>query len=175
MNHILFVEKLNEIKPDKEHLLSLGFSNSLSELFVKKFSIFPRKIQTSYNNELLALINNFDMTSFDIMGIEFDPKLTVKEKFLKFGRYDFGDLQFSRENYEIVLGDASDSCKIIMRVAKDGNTFLNSLFSLASYTIKNVTKDPEANKIDKSEFAALLATEAGGEEYVRFYKYVLGI
>src|SRR5688572_3216538 len=174
MNHNLFVEQINEIKPDKEHLLSIGYSNSLSELFVEKFSIRPRKIQTSYNNELLALINNFDMTSFDIMGIEFDPKLTVKEKFLKFGRYDFGDLQFARGNYEIVLGDASDTDKIVMRVAKDGNTFLKSLFSLARYTIRNVIKDPEAKKIDKSDFADLLATEAGGVQYLRFYKYVLG-
>lgn len=175
MNHKEFVSRVKKKSPTEGQLVNLGYSSEEAFFWKKKFSITERKVQTSYNNELLALINNYDLTDFEVLGLVFFEKIKVKETVLVFGKYDFAELGIFRPTYEVILSDPEQNDLTLMKCAKNGDYFLESMIMLTEYAIHSVLNEQDVMNFSKDNFAEELGIQAGGSEYIRFYKYVLGI
>ena len=171
MRYKIFVEKINSLLNNKEDLYNLGYSREFVEMIYSRFKIGFKKVNFSYNNELLSLINNCDLSSFNIRELVFFDNTFTTQDAIFFGKYDDYPLGISRLSKEIIMFNQNNE-SIIMKVSTNASAFLDALFVIAKYTSDGILKK------EKPQISMIIeeaTTLLGGYEYNSFCRLIFGV
>ena len=150
-----FVDYLNSLIPSS--------TNGMAKEILKKMKIEPQAHPTSYNDELSALINNYEMDGIEIGMISFLGLYKITDDHYIFGNIEMDFIGFDKNTREIVLLDHDEIAFVMMKCAKDSISFLKVLKRYSEYTIRRLLNE-EVTAINSS----LIYSEAGGLEYKSF-------
>lgn len=154
-----FVDYLNSLIP-------LTTSGGQEAIF-GRMRIEPQSHPTSYNDELSALINNYDLDGVDIGMVSFLGKYMITDDHYIFAKIDLDFIGFNKKDREIVLLDHDNIGFVIMKCAKDSKSFLQVLQVYSEYTIRRVlNEEPPAINL------APVYDKAGGHSYARFIDFL---
>jgi hypothetical protein len=169
-----FVKKLAELKPKREDIDKDGVSEKYVLRVLGSYDSFPKKNQ--YNphvDEVINLIECYDVSKVEIGSISFFEQFTSDDKFIYFGSFDADNLAIEIESGMIVLVEYGLH-HIISECAENGDKFLDAII----FGFEVVTKyRVDENLSDNQKFACSMASRcanlAGGDLYLPFYKTLL--
>lgn len=172
MNADEFANRLQANEPTADELIEHGWPQSLVEE-VKARYICPLRNQNldiDGKDALLDFINRYSVETVEIGFIRFDepPKQIEIEKYgtcLIVASVDADFLACSLNSGEILLLDGCNLPFVMTRVARDGESFLDSLIELVEATRR--ADDPV-------QVAQRCAELAGSEEAIGFYEMLAG-
>lgn len=131
------------------------WQNQPDPIKYNEWSVKERKILTKdirfeeYNNEILNLIHNFDVSDFDVGGISFDNELHIFADYTYFGWDNFGDricyYRFSKEVFTYYV--AADEYQF--KCASNDGEYLDALFELYMLYLKRLVSE------DRKDFRQL--------------------
>lgn len=173
-----FVALLNGLAPSNEKLESIGFTNEEAEDFAKTYECINRDKAESLTltDEVLSeLISRWDLSQITIGMIEF---LELPQQYgsdVQLGLVETDPLVLSCESNKIAVIEAGTE-NILWLAAKDGAFFLDALVHTAGFLTKRMLEEIDYDDLDSAGSAALeCAKKAGGNEYIDFYKMLLGV
>ncbi|GGH21943.1 hypothetical protein [Mucilaginibacter phyllosphaerae] len=175
MNANEFVKKVSMLKPNTEDFQNVEISEESKEQYIAEFNV--KKISDKmYENEIVNLISNYDVTSFRVHDITFDADYQQDNEYLYFGFDIYDRLIINKDNGKIFSYDAYGD-RIVLACAENAEKFLDALYEIMKFSkTKMLTKYSEKIFIENSKKVAYLAAlHAGGEEYEDYYKVMLGI
>lgn len=153
-----------------EHLNEMRNANNSLELksYTEYMEIIPKEHQTNYNNELSLLINNYKMDNIIVGALTFFGKYKVFDNYLAFANIEMDYLALNIDNDEIVLLDHDDTSFVMLKCAKNANSFIEVLFYYFNHTFYRITKH---NKYKVKELFKIYEL-AGGGEYKKFVDFI---
>jgi hypothetical protein len=170
MNAKQFVKKINTlIEGKKEDTLRIKGNEHIEKVF-SMMEIYPVKHQTSYKDELSSLINNYEMSQVEIGMFSFLDKYSVSDNFLFFGKIDMDLLGAKRDTREIILVDHDDENFIMLRCAKNSESFLDFLFLYTEFVVNKVIGSHNFDWPNKEIIIEL----CGGSDYTQFVDFICG-
>lgn len=125
-----FVKRLNA-------LLDEDSGRQIKKL-IERMRIYPKKNQTSYRDELSALINNYEMYNVEIGLFGFFDEYKVVEEYLLFGRIEMDLLAVDRKTREIVLLDHDSTDHVMIKCCKSSSDFLEILYVYSEFTVNRL-------------------------------------
>lgn len=173
-----FVQKLAELAPSVEQLISMG----ITRIDTERQSYFALKklgksdSESKYTDELFRLANDFNLENVEIASITFFKDIKEFRNFYIFGKADLDLLSLNKDNGEIVTLDYTAECSIMYECALDGNKFLDALSEAAKYFELCGRDDSvyEDNNFAKSEALRFANLAGNPERYYPFYSLLLG-
>lgn len=173
-----FVAVLNELAPSIKKLESIGFTNEEAEEFAKTYKCINRyKIEslTLTDEALSALISKWDLSKITIGMIEF---LELPQQYgpdMQIGFVETDPLVLFYDSNKIAVIEAGTE-NLLWLVAKNGAFFLDALVNIADFLTKRMLEEIDYDDLDSAENSALeCAEKAGGNEYIDFYRMLLGV
>jgi hypothetical protein len=142
-------------------------SNQKNKEVISKMRINPQKNQTSYRDELSSLINNYDLASVEIGMFQFLSQYEVTPEYMLFGKIEMDFLARDRNSKEIVMLDHDELEYVMLRCAKDSDTFLDFLSIYCKYIMSQLCEDFSYSVPEKN----FLYNVCGGEEYKKFVDF----
>lgn len=146
MKAIEFVEYIRG-KPIDPKLVNIQFSGRTAERIISNYKIGDKSSKyVEYGNEILNLIHNYDLSTFEVGEITFQSELFIAGDYVFFGWDDYGDrvcyYEFSKEvsTYYVAADQYQNKC------ADSDESFLDALFELYMLSLKRT------NSLDRSNF-----------------------
>ncbi|MGJ1196489.1 hypothetical protein ACR777_08625 [Sphingobacterium spiritivorum] len=170
-----FVKNINEAQLSFEFLKS-QFGESFANDFLEEGRITQEKQEfIEYNNEILNLILNYDLSKFRVINISFDDDLFRDKQEIFFGWEVNGDrLGFNIDTKE-VFAYYIHTEKISGYCAPNDMIFLDVLFELHKLNNQRMSLDDDEkiSMLDK-EFMHKMTRFFVDQKYVGFYSVVIG-
>jgi hypothetical protein len=169
-----FVLKVKTIAPIVDDYINNGYSKKLANENVKSFFIKEKKSYSRFEDELLRLVDCFEVNSIAIGMVKFSEDIEIKNDF-----YIIGQVEADWLVVDKVLGVVKVvelfSCKDLWTCSINGAYFLDAIFEVKKFitsTSLNINWKDEQNDLCaiSEEFGII----AGGKEYIEFYKMLIG-
>jgi hypothetical protein len=176
MNAEEFVEKIIGLKPTSIELVGLEYPNGLLDTWLKEFTI-KKKATVEYDNQILTIIKNYDVSSLNINDITFDNNYFDDGEHFCFGWDATGDrLAIYKPNGKIVAYDVYGD-RITFQCAESAEKFLDALLEIMKFVREKILNNYDEETRDKrsKDVAYIASLRAGGEEYEDYYKSVLWV
>ncbi|MBC6999642.1 hypothetical protein [Cytophaga sp. FL35] len=177
MTSIEFADKLKSLAPSKESLSRLGVDDEFIKHYLNSYNLKRIKNEIAHIDPILNLINNHDVSNFDIGMINLNSADDVfeTEKNIIVGSYDADMLAIDKITDEIVILDWENPDYVISRCSKDSETFLYAILEVAKinkemFFDEGLSENQQAIKEKSMEIAGI----AGDERYLNFYLTILG-
>ena len=141
-----FVEQIRKNTVDPESV-KMKYSREAAASIINSYNIGDKSSKyVEYGNEILNLIHNYDLSTFEVGEIKFESELFIAGDYVFFGWDDYGDrvcyYEFSKEvsTYYVAGDEYQDKC------ADNDESFLDALFELHKLYLKRT------NSLDRSNF-----------------------
>lgn len=154
-----FVNELNALIDSND--------NDGAQPILNMMRIKPVKRQTSFNDELGALINNYEMEGVEIGMFGFFSGYKVIEKHLLFGKIEMDLLGVDRSTKEIVLLDHDQTDHVMLKCASNSASFLDFLDIYAKFIINRLFKRDDYKLPELTRIYEI----CGGEDYKQFVDF----
>lgn len=135
---------------------------------VERMRIYPKRNQTSYRDELSALINNYEMSNVEIGVFSFFDGYKVVEKYLLFGKIEMDLLAVDRSTREIVLLDHDNIDHVMIKCSKSSSDFLEILYVYSEFTVNRLLDNDTYVLPEKK----VLNEISGGDAYGKFVDFL---
>ncbi|MEN0052893.1 MAG: hypothetical protein AAGC65_04455 [Mucilaginibacter sp.] len=170
MIHTEFVTKLKGIASSPEFYKAHGLDQDLINEIIEGYQISKTSnSQPLINDELLLLLENYDLTKTAIGMVEFVDKPYRNDNRIFFGKFEVDDLVIDIPTGEVRCFE-SKSTHLLWACAKSGGHFLSSLYEAASFLEKRMLDNELYENEDIGQDVARYCAElAGGNQYVDFY------
>ena len=167
-----FVELLKRATPTKQELESYGLAGSEIDDIQVLFYAIPRSTGgLEQPDELIALITEFDCSSVEIGGIEFESSPKPHSHGIAFGKYEADALVLLNEG-DIAMFDHADVGVGPIVIAADSDSFLDAL---AQFVEILRSKVDWADRFDEAvEQCSQLANGKNSKEFFRSMLAFLG-
>jgi hypothetical protein len=170
-----FVKKLSELKPKREDIDKGGVSEKYVLRVLESYDSSPKNEEYKPNvDEIVNLINCYDVSKVEIGSIDFLDEPVIDEKFIYFGSSAGDNLAIEIDSGMIVMVEYGLH-HIISECAENGNKFLDAFILAAKiiteYRINSSLSDDQGIACGVALKCAKLA---GGDLYLPFYKTLLG-
>lgn len=127
------------------------------------------------NDPIENLIKSYNLTNVEIGMVRFNQKVSRKQDYLLFGKFEVDDIAISHITKEVVLLEGG-TIHILSYCAANSNAFLAALLSMAAFLEKRAIDDGLfEDELAQKHFAIKCADVAGGEKYINFYGLMLGV
>jgi hypothetical protein len=172
-----FVRKITELKPDINSFINSEYPREFIENNIREFNITEKVIKVMKEDEVLNLIENYDLKDFFVYDFHFLEKEDYYsfDDYFFFAGFDIFIIGLNKKTLEIVCYDL-DNNEIFKKCASNSSNFLDALFHLKTLQTKFLLNEELISL--REELSLLTAKEcaelAGGQEYVSFYEYILG-
>lgn len=169
-----FVKQITTLKPKVEEVIGLDYSDDFLDHWLKGFDITPIA-NNVYDDPLITLIKNYDVSSLSICDITLDPEFQEDDDFFFFGWNTFPDRQaIYKPSGRIVSYDGFGE-RITFQCAENSAKFLDALVEVMKFSKERMLNDYQDEEIDKQtvQVAYIAALKAGGEEYEDYYKALI--
>ena len=178
MNEKEFVESFKKIAPAKEDLTKLNlpedFINDLLNSYNCEEKVSPASKRFS-DNILLNLISGYDCSKAEIGMIRFLPEVIEKPAFYQVGKLDVDVLVLDKISLGINVVDARKPRHIMWKCASNGEKFLEALLISAKFLVSKLNDmENEPDPATIFRYVNQCSEVAGGDEYKKFYKLILG-
>lgn len=177
MTAIQFVTKLQELAPSKEELVNSGVTEAGADRMIKNYiGIESSNVSLIGSNELVDLINNFNLSTVEVRLITFNGKVTEDSSYYFVGKVEVDHLVVNKVTNAVEVLDFDDLQNKLWSCAANASQFLDALILCASFSKQCMFDDDLWENSDIILKTALEISEvAGGEEvYEEFYKMLLG-
>lgn len=175
MKAIDFVDKIQRLKPNVEDFKRSDISKMLIEQWIKEFDVYQIS-EKKYDNEILTLILNYNVSDLRINDITFDPDYQEDGEYIYFG-WDINDrLVLNKHNGRIFAYDGFGE-RVVYKCAENAEKFLDALYEIMKFSKEKMLTIYTEEQIDEKAYniAYIAALKAGGEEYEDYYKSVLWV
>lgn len=170
-----FANELWKCGSDPALLRARGFDESFIREEMDQFRFVRRKAKSVYNDELLELIECFNIPPTDIPGgIKFAQNIERMGDYYVVGQQEADPLLMNASTFEIHNADLFDLSFVMCKCALNGGRFLDAMIKVVQFFARHRNSDEKAQDEDAIATAALCARVAGGPEYLDFYKSILG-
>lgn len=171
-----FIKKLEENAPSLEDLKKIGLNEKEAEKFISKYFGTEKSFyQNVYRDELLRLVNNYDLKNVEVRMISFYEKIEQDIKFFYIGKAEVDLLVVNKSTGEVQIYEFDSSDHLLWDCAANGAKFLDAIMHSVPFSIKCIFDDDlwNNNKVIL-EIALECAEIAGGDKYADFFKVYLG-
>lgn len=171
-----FVKSIRELKPKESDLSELSYSTELSEQWLKQFDI-TKNSDNYYDDPILSIINNYDVSSLNINDFTFDNEPFDDGQLFCFGWDVTGDrIAIEKNSGKIIAYDVYVD-RITSQCAENSESFLGALVEIMKFFREKILSDYEEAERDhrSREVAYIAALKAGGEEFEDYYKSLLWV
>ncbi len=169
-----FVQKLKASAPSVSDYIKRGYSEKLAKAVVKSFYAVERKKNTTYQDEVLKLVDCYDASDLIIGQVKFYNKIEEKPNYYIVGEVEADWLIVDKITgvirvVELYSGESLWPC------AANGSKFLEAILMANMFFGEAALNDDLFN----SQKATCAISEeccevAGGEQFLEFYKMLLG-
>ena len=172
-----FIARLKFMAPSIDLLIDSGLTVKDANNIIDKY-IGAEKTssqQVEYNNELLLLLDRFDLRKVEVLLITFNESVRQDLDFYYIGKVEVDHLVINKTTNEIQVLEFDDPRNHLWDCAKNGEKFLDALIKCVSFSNQCMFDDDlynDSNAILKA--AKEYSIVAGGEKYEEFYKMILG-
>lgn len=177
MTEIEFLKELRTAVFSKEVYAKMGLDDDYINKQIEAYNPRPKRpSQTiSSNDPLIRLVNDYDLSKTEIGMISFEPEVTETEDYYYVGKDEVDFLCISRFSHEVVLVPFDAPLDIACKCAQNSSLFLEAIVTLAKFMEKRSIDDDLYNDQAAAVAMAEYCSEiAGGDQYLNFYKYLLG-
>lgn len=174
MNAKEFCDRLSHLAPSSEDLIKIGFKKNECHLMQRYYLCKGPINDKHFDDPLLDLIHNYDVKNVEIGYVVFKRNMKAIGTYQPIGNVDADILAYDTINKEIVVLDYSDSNNVLWKCARSGNEFLDALIIVAKFTTNSLFNDSLEDQGINNTTAQLCSETAGGNDYLNFYKMVLG-
>lgn len=168
MKAVEFITKVRALILSQEEIVLLNGDERFNACFNLKDK--TQKLTSTGSNEILNLIDNYELFSFNIFGISFDQTYSSIGDKIIFGSTEFSRLYINTKTLEIEAQEYDEET-LIINVAKSANHFIDILFELLdlySKRIRNIV-DVDDETVN-TNILNICIEKAGGKKYSAFYK-----
>jgi hypothetical protein len=169
-----FVLKLEDNAPTVNEYLSVGYSEKLAKEVSESFYCPRKKNNSVYIDELLRLIDSYNIKNFEAASVIFNENIIEEPDFYLVGEVE-ADWLIVDKITGIVRVVELYSTQPLWPCAANGNKFLDALLEIKLF-IKKTSLDK--NWIEDQNILCAISEQcgniAGGEQYIEFYKMLIG-
>jgi hypothetical protein len=170
-----FVELLADLAPSATELERVGVTGSHAEHFRRSFRCPVRRSDRKERNEILALLNGWDLTHVEIGMIRFAPNPEQLQGRIRVGTVEADPLLIIDDAGEVVVEELGASGHILWAVAAGSSMFLDALIPAAEFLSRRMVGAIDLEDMKRARATAeQCASMAGGERYLPFYLMLLG-
>ena len=176
MNTELFTRELRLLAPTKEDFEQYNVPESYISDYIKRYTCRPREGGDIINgNGVLDLLRMYDCSGVGIGNISFLYEIQDSQDFYQLGEVDLDIVVLNKITLEVEVRDHDDISHVIWRCAQNGYCFLDALLVCAQY-LQSIFKNPSLEEDNKYALSmvTLSSEKAGGNQYIEFYKMLLG-
>lgn len=174
-----FVRTLKSVAPRRGALLPPLYPDDEADDFVRAFECIlrdtPLNLDT-YEDEALELIRGWDVSSVSIGGLHFVAEPIASEHGVLIAVEELDSVVFRPSEGDYVMLDHEVDGRLLCRVARDGDSLLDSLIPIAKYYVKTALQEID---IDDERVAQEVKAECieilGGGEFATFCTALLGV
>jgi len=172
-----FVNLLKSI-PSNEAINSYrsrGLDDDFIKEYLNSFNFQELDKSKNYGDPILDLVNNYDGSTVAIGMITFDIELEEDNDYYIFGRFEADFLAINKNLKIVEMLEYGTNDYVIYQCARNSSSFLNAIIEAAGYMGKcasdsNLRKDKNILSLVVERCGDL----AGGDDYIDFYKMMLG-
>jgi hypothetical protein len=169
-----FVLKIGQIAPSISDYQDRGFSEQYAMEVVNSYFINDRAEYSPFKDELLRLIDRFDLTHLKIGLVHFYKRMEPKADYHIVGEVEADLLVINKITGIVAVIDLFTE-KERWLCAANGSRFLDAIFEVSNFIAKSSLdedwKDDQKILCAISEEWGLIA---GGPEFIEFYKMLIG-
>lgn len=173
-----FVDKLKSSAPSKEEFSRKGLPADFIDSFIRGYICLIRpnvKIEILSTDTLLMLLQQYDCSKVEIGLVSFGAEIVEEDDYYQIGMVEQDILSLNKILFSIEVLDYMEPSHVIWRCASNSNNFLEAMLVCAEFFTSRVLDSSligdEAYTLNKVN---LCVEKAGGEEYIDFYKMLLG-
>ena len=172
-----FVEDLSQLAPTVSDLEEKGLSPDGARRFVKMFFCIKREHPLTTipgTDKLLELLRNWDLTDVHIGMVCFPEPPVIHKGKIEVGQFEADPLMMNSDTGEIRVEEFGIEPEFVLwPVARNGSGFLDALILAKRFAKERGDADP-TDYVTHHAVAARCAAAAGGDEYLDFYKVLVG-
>lgn len=172
-----FVNELRKIalNIDIELLRSEGVSEGYIENLLKSYQVEKKTKFSGYENPLIGLIENYNVSNLQIGMISFSEKIEYNENYIFLGKVEQDNLAIDKISGTVVMLENGIN-HVINKCASTGAKFLDAINVAAAFLERRSIDD---KIFENQELASQIAEECGelaGDKnyYQDFYKMLFG-
>lgn len=171
-----FLKKLENNAPSLESLKKIGFNDDEAKMFIQKYIASEKPIYNNiYKEELLRLVNNYQLEKVEIGIISFYNKINESSNYFYLGKAEIDLLVINKITGEVQIFENDAPEKLLWNCASNGGNFLDALIHCVPFFNKSMFDDKLWNNSNIILEMAIQCSElAGGNRYLDFYKMFLG-
>lgn len=173
-----FVKQLADAAPSLDDLVKIGLSSEEADEFISSFRCVRRRPPaTSPEGEdvLLSLLRHWDLTRVEIGMVRFPDVPSGEAGKLVVGLVEADPLVMLSHDGEIVVHELGTQEHLLWRVAINSEAFLKAFLVAASFLGKQAVGKIDFDDCEAAaSVAAQCAFTAGGDNYLDFYRMLLG-
>ena len=174
MKATTFLESVKNFRPSLNDFVQAGFGSYAQKLLEKYY--YEEHDDKLYDNELVDLVSNYDVSKLEIGMISFNSKIEENSTCYFFGRYEVDILAINKASKEIVMLDNGDIDFVMRFCAVDANHFLDAMFvALKAITLFLLDNSKAKDGNYRSNIAAECTKLAGGDKYFSFFNDLVGL
>ena len=177
MNAQEFVDKLKSIPSQKT--IDIYRNKGLDDDFIAEYlgNYNFRKLDNTveYDDPIKSLVNNYDGSTVTLGMITFDIEPEEDEDYYVFGAFEADILAINKNLKTIEMLEYGTDDHVLCKCAQNSSSFLDAVIEAAHFAEKcSSDQTLYQNKKALSVVIEKCGELAGGEDYLDFYKVMLG-
>lgn len=170
-----FVTNLEQLTPTYDDFKGMKVSDEFIKKEINHYKLISKGTGTlQINNEILTLINEFDVSNIEIGMVTLNNKIKEDNKYYFFGRFEVDNLVIEKDTGIIKLLEYEINHEMQV-CAENSSKFLDALIVAAKH-FRNClfSDDLFDDQVEVCKVAKECADLAGGDKYLDFYKMYIG-
>lgn len=174
-----FVAELAVCRPSIEDYRAIGASESGAAQMHRRYQATRKDVPAFSQDpmeEILRLLQGWDVSTVEVglVGFAADVSFTPDLGWIV-GAVEIDPLVLREDNGEIDLRDFYQPSHVMSDVARNGSSFLDALIHAAQYFSDCVKRRVDSRDVEVARrVAEECAVQAGGPQYLRFYRSLCG-
>jgi hypothetical protein len=172
-----FVRQLGAAAPRSDQLQQAGLSPRETEEFRLSYFCVPRATRLGGHeaDPVLDLLSRYDLGKVEIGMVTFTSEIGNDSEVWLLGKVEVDPLVEERRTGEVRVNEGSPRGRVLWRCARDGGRFLDALLP-AAFFLGQCAYDSGVSENDslRQGKARECALAAGGNDYLDFYRMLLG-
>jgi len=169
-----FVLKIKSSAPQASDYSNKGLTEQFAKNAVNSFMIDRIKNNSIFRDELLRLIDCFDISKLKIGIVKFYDKVEIKSSYYLIGEVEADWLVIEKMTGLVRIIELYSQNDLWLG-ALNGSRFLEAMLTAKQFFLKRSFDD---SLFDNQEITCFIAEQcaelAGGEQFIEFYKMLLG-
>lgn len=168
-----FILKLKANTPSIVNYINNGYSEKLAIKAVSTYNVEKTKGESNYNDELLKLVDCFSAKNLEIGIVKFYENIIEADDYFIVGEVEADWLVVDKLT-GITRVIELHSAENLWDCAANGSRFLDAVLEVKLYITKSSLDENLLNQKITCLVAEECSTIAGGEQFLDFYKMLLG-